>query len=103
SASIILDTTPPNLNPIQFYCPSNANVATTLCNGSVVTLGVSAASIDAVQVLVSNDAGFANPSAFALTAGNANVIWVLTPGDGNRTLYASVVDAAGNKSIPLPY
>jgi carboxypeptidase family protein len=101
AVTVTLDATPPSASDFTVTglladgLPSSLLTAT-----SSVTLGVSGqadATSGVAELQVSNDSGFAGASwqPYPVTG---EVAWVLTPGDGSKTVYARFRDRAGNVS-----
>jgi len=93
SGTIRYDTTPPTLTSISI----NGGAAETNSTSVTVTLnGASDANSGTVtHVGLANDAGFTNPTWIPY---GSTVAWTLEEGDGSKTVYAKVRDAAGNVS-----
>ncbi|MFA5841278.1 MAG: ice-binding family protein [Candidatus Paceibacterota bacterium] len=85
-----LDTTPPTGTSVSI----NAGVA----NTSSLSVNLSFTAIDATQMIVSNDAGFAGAYWENYMTSKS---WMLTSGDGMKTVYAKFRDAAGNMSMAV--
>lgn len=91
SASFTIDTTPPT----GTFTINNGAVAT---NNQTVTLTITASDANGVSKMqFSNDGNnWSAPEAFA-----SSKQWLLTQGDGEKTVYARFIDNAGNISKPI--
>lgn len=86
----VTDVLPPSNTSVNI----NSGASTT----SVLTVTLTLAATDATQMLVSNDAGFAGASWEGYVTSKS---WLLTSGDGLKTVYAKFKDAAGNMSMAV--
>lgn len=84
------DTTPPTNTSISL----NAGATTT----SSLTVNVTLGATEASQMIISNDAGFAGASWETYSTVKS---WVLTSGDGIKTVYAKFRDFTGNMSTAI--
>ncbi|MGC4121570.1 MAG: carboxypeptidase-like regulatory domain-containing protein [Myxococcales bacterium] len=103
--SVFLDTTPPPsmafaINP---PLPDDFTQGSAYATSPVVRLGLDStltgkAEDQAVEITLSNDSTFVAAVSQPLAAPKTVLSWVLSPGDGAKTVYAKVRDAAGNTS-----
>ena len=87
---VVTDITPPSGTSVSI----NSGVAST--SSLSATLALTA--IDATQMLISNDVGFAGASWEAYATSKS---WTLTSGDGVKTVYAKFRDTALNMSVAV--
>jgi hypothetical protein len=93
---IVLDRVPPVLNGITLDCNGVPGAGT--CSTPVVSIRIdpdSQAPDSTVAMAFSNTGSF---SAATFVGFDTPVSWLLTPGDGLKTVFAMLRDAAGNES-----
>ncbi len=91
--SITLDATPPTLASISI------NSAATYATNATVSISGTASDTNGVEKIAFSTDGVSFASPVNFVAGGTS--FVLTGGDGTKTVYARVVDFAGNVSLPV--
>lgn len=91
-AQIELDRVPPTLTGLTIDCHGVADAL--YCNTPVVTVSVQLASPDASVTMALSNTGSFGAASFTELA--PQVVWMVSPGDGLKTVSIMLRDAAGN-------